>query len=78
MEAYQEDNGRFTELDFREAIGEANQIISLCRVDPHHQNVIIERCIKDITKYGRTLTLHVNVIGPMQFELSYGCLPSKP
>ena len=28
VEAYQVDNGRFTELDFREAIAETNQIIT--------------------------------------------------
>ena len=58
MEVYQADNSRFSELGFREAIAEANQIRTVYKVGLHHQNGIIERYIQDITKSGRTLLLH--------------------
>ena len=59
VKAYQVDNGRFDELGFREAIAEANQIITFCGVGSHHQNRIIERYIHDIPKSSRTLFLRV-------------------
>ena len=74
--SYHADNGRFAELQFREAIKNANQSISFCAVGAHHQNGIIERHIGMLTEKTRTLLLHAKrmwpeMIGPLLWPFAW-------
>ena len=55
---YRADNGQFEDKGFRDAVQDSNQTITLCAVVGHHQNVIVERKIKELTLIARTLLLH--------------------
>ncbi|MEM7283838.1 MAG: reverse transcriptase domain-containing protein, partial [Pseudomonadota bacterium] len=55
---YHADNGLFDTKTFRDAIQKANQTLSFCGVNAHHQNGKAENRIKDITKGARTALLH--------------------
>jgi hypothetical protein len=58
ISSYQADNGRFADAGFQKAIKDANQSITFCAVGAHHQNGIIEQCIKELTLISRTPLLH--------------------
>ena len=58
IKSYHADNGRFAEKGFRDAVHDANQTISFCAVNAHHQNGLIEKFIQDLTRGARTLLLH--------------------
>ena len=58
IKSYHADNGRFAELSFKQAVQNANQTITYCAVNAHHQNGIIERGIGIIISWERTLLIH--------------------
>jgi hypothetical protein len=55
---YHADNGRFAEPAWKEDCKAMGQKLTFCGVGAHHQNVNVERKIKDLTLTGRTLLLH--------------------
>ena len=55
---YHEDNGRFADNGFIDAISTKDQKINFCGVGAHHQNGIIENKNKLLTLGARTLLLH--------------------
>ena len=55
---YHADNGRFTDASFSNDCGDNDQILSFCGVGSHHQNGIVEKKIRDIVEYARTLLAH--------------------
>ena len=57
---YHCDNGLFDTRIFKQSIEKANQTISFCGVNAHHQNGRAERRIKDITEGSRTSLLHAS------------------
>jgi hypothetical protein len=58
INAYRANNGCFADAGFQKAIKEANQSITFCAVGAHHQNGIVEQCIKVLTLISWTLLLH--------------------
>ena len=58
IKSYHADNGRFAEKGFRDSVHDANQTITFCAVNAHHQNGLIEKFIQDLTRGARTLLLH--------------------
>ncbi len=46
--SYQASNGCFADIGFQQAIKEANQTITFCAVEAHHQNGIVKRQIKSL------------------------------
>ena len=56
---YHADNGRFAEQGFRTAVSNANQGISCCAVDAHHQSHI-----GLLTASARTPLLHAKQLWP--------------
>jgi hypothetical protein len=58
INSYQADNGCFADAGFQQAIKDANQTITFCAVGAHHQNGIVEQCIKVLTLISCTLLLH--------------------
>jgi hypothetical protein len=59
INSYQANNGQFADAGFQQAIKDANQTITFCAVGAHHQNGIVERCIKELMLISCTLLLHV-------------------
>jgi len=55
---YHCDNGRFADKAFQDSVSSANQSITFCGVNAHHQNGVAERRIRDITEASRTMLLH--------------------
>jgi hypothetical protein len=49
VNTYHANNGCFADAGFQKAIKEANQSITFCAVGAHHQNGIVEQCIKELT-----------------------------
>ena len=58
VESYRSDNGVFASQEFREAVGNSKQDLTLCGVGAHWQNGIVERYIGSITRWARTMLLH--------------------
>jgi hypothetical protein len=58
IQHYHCDNGIFASKKFRAAVEKANQTITFCGVNAHHQNGIAERRIQDLTD--RTRAMLVN------------------
>ncbi len=58
INSYQADNGQFADTGFQQAIKDANQTITFCAVGVHHQNGIVEQCIKELMLISCTLLLH--------------------
>ena len=57
---YHCDNGLFDTVAFKASIIQANQTISFCGVNAHHQNGRAERRIRDVTEGARTALLHAS------------------
>jgi hypothetical protein len=55
---YHSDNGLFDTKAFKASIVQANQTLSFCGPNAHHQNGKAENHIKDITTGGQTSLLH--------------------
>ena len=55
---YHCDNGLFDTKAFKASIQAANQTLSFCGVNAHHQNGKAERKIKEVTEAARTALLH--------------------
>jgi hypothetical protein len=55
---YHADNGLFDTHKFKLSIQQANQSLTFCGVNAHHQNGKAERRIKDVTQGARTALLH--------------------
>ena len=64
IERWHADNGRYAEVDFRDAVKEQDQSIKYCGVGAHHQNGIVEAAIKRLTLRARTLLLHAKRYWP--------------
>ena len=64
IKAYHADNGRFAEKGFRDSVSEANQKITFCGVNAHHQNGLIEKYHQDIAREARKLLLHAKRFWP--------------
>ena len=64
IQRYHTDNGRFAKKYFRAAVDDANQSISYCGVGTHHQNVLAENHIKQLTLTSHTLLLHAKRFCP--------------
>ena len=58
VKGYWADNGRFADKNFKAAIDDANQTITLCGVGAHHQNGVAEARIKTLSLACHTLLLH--------------------
>ena len=59
IESYRTNNGRFAEMNFRDAVAGAQQTIDHCAVGAHHQNGVIERHFQTISTKVRTILLHI-------------------
>ena len=57
---YHADNGLFDTAAFKTSIKHANQTLSFCGVNAHHQNGKAERRIGDVTTGTRTSLLHAS------------------
>ena len=58
IKAYRNHNGLFADKGFHDAAQDSNQTITFCAVVGHHQNVIVERKIKELTLIAITLLIH--------------------
>ena len=58
IQSYSEDNGRFTEKAFVDAVNDATQVLTFSGINSNHQNGIIERHIGLLTESVRTILLH--------------------
>ena len=58
IEAYRSDNGAYAAQEFRDAVAEAQQDLTLSGVGAHWQNGIAERYIGSTTRWARTMLLH--------------------
>jgi hypothetical protein len=67
---YHSDNGLFDSKVFKTAIEKANQTLSFCGPNAHHQNGKAENRIKDITTGGRTQLLHASHRWPKAIDAS--------
>jgi hypothetical protein len=61
---YHADNGIFASKTFRRAIIRANQTITFCGVNAHHQNGVAERRIRDLSECARAMLLHARHRNP--------------
>jgi hypothetical protein len=64
------DNGLFDSKVFKTAIEKANQTLSFCGPNAHHQNGKAENRIKDITTGGRMQLLHASHRWPKAIDAS--------
>ena len=55
---YHADNGLFDTKAFKASVTKAQQTLSFCGVNAHHQNGKAEQRIKDVTEGARTSLLH--------------------
>jgi hypothetical protein len=62
--AYHADNGRFSDKGFHDDCTSCNQVITFCSIGSHHQNVVAEQKIKELTLGGQALLLHAKGILP--------------
>ena len=58
IDGYHTDNHPFSSKEFREQIRAEQQDLTQCAVGAHHQNGIVERKIRTITTWARTMLLH--------------------
>ena len=58
IKSHRAENGRFADKGSHDAVQDSNKTITFCAVGGHHQNVIVERNIKEITLIARTILLH--------------------
>lgn len=58
IQHYHADNGLFDTKLFKDYVNKANQTLSFCGVNAHHQNGKAENRIKDVTTNARTSLLH--------------------
>mmetsp|Transcript_15936 Transcript_15936/g.23133 ORF Transcript_15936/g.23133 Transcript_15936/m.23133 type:complete len:133 (+) Transcript_15936:837-1235(+) len=77
IQHYHADNGLFDTKLFRSSIEKANQSLSFCGVNAHHQNGKAKNRIKDITQGACTALLHAHIAGREQYPPLFGLLPSK-
>mmetsp|Transcript_9964 Transcript_9964/g.14099 ORF Transcript_9964/g.14099 Transcript_9964/m.14099 type:complete len:147 (+) Transcript_9964:2-442(+) len=61
VQCYHTDNGRFADKAFIEDVESQGQTISMCRVNVHWQNGIVEKMICDLTEGTRKMLLHLQV-----------------
>ena len=61
---YHCDNGIFAGTKFRASVLRANQTISFCGVNAHHQNGIAERRIQDLTDRARSMLVNAHHHNP--------------
>jgi hypothetical protein len=59
VQAYQADNGRFTEKVFMQEIKDAGQTITFCGVSAHFQNGVAKRRIRSLQDQARTMLIYV-------------------
>ncbi len=64
VQAYQADNGRFAETTFMQAIKDAGQTITFCKVNAHFQNGVAERRIRSLQDQARTMLIHAQHCWP--------------
>ena len=67
---YHADNGLFDTAAFKASIKHANQTLSFCGVNAHHQNGKAERRIGDVTTGTRTSLLHASHRWPNAIDSS--------
>ena len=66
---YHADNGLFDTKEFKASVTKAQQTLSFCGVNAHHQNSKAEQKIKDVTKGARTSLLHADHRWPKAVSL---------
>jgi hypothetical protein len=64
VQSYHSDNGRFVDSKWINDQRIKNQAASLCGVNAHHQNGIVEKRIRDIQDLGRSALLHAMKMWP--------------
>ena len=67
---YHADNGLFDTKTFWSAVESANQTMSFCGVNAHHQNGKAENRVKDVTTNARTSLLHASHRWPKAIHAS--------
>jgi hypothetical protein len=70
--AYHVDNRRFADQGFQDDCNLSNQVITFCGVGSHHQNVIAECKIKELTLGAWTLLLHAKRMLPEYIRAPLG------
>ena len=55
---YNADNGKYDDNGFMTSLNAKNQTITFCGIGAHHQNGIVERRIRTVTKIARTIIFH--------------------
>ena len=64
MKRYHADNGRYADNGFMASLNASNQTITLCGINAHHHNCIVERRIRTVTEIARTIILHAQRYWP--------------
>jgi len=61
---YHADNGRFIDNAWQDSINQAGQTMTLCGVNAHHQNGVVEKRIRDLVGQARKMLLHAEARWP--------------
>ena len=64
IQHYHADNGRFVDNMWQESINKAGQTMTLCGVNAHHQNGVVEKRIRDLVSRARKMLLHAEARWP--------------
>ena len=70
VKGYRADNMPFNSKSFMDDIHLKNQKIDFSGVGAHHQNGVAERSIATVTKWARTMLLHMVLLWPDQADIS--------
>jgi hypothetical protein len=89
VQHYHADNGRFVDNLWQDSITNAGQTMTLCGVNAHHQNGVVEKRIRDLVSRARKMLLHAEARWPKAVHTSLwpyalrtanelrNCLPGK-
>ena len=70
IQHYHADNGRFVDNAWQDSINQAGQTMTLCGVNAHHQNGVVEKRIRDLVGQARKMLLHAEARWPTAVHIS--------